>query len=64
LTVDLLAVLVTLALIATCIALGIGLLNMGRERQIEDSSSTMLMWARVGLQGLAITLLLLALLLR
>ena len=55
-------ILVVLALIATCVALVIGLLNMGREGEINDNSSTTLMWARVGLQGLAVALLLAALL--
>ena len=61
---DLFGILVTLALILTFAALCAGLINMGREREIEDSSSTILMWARVVLQGLAVVILLLAILLR
>lgn len=63
-TVDLLGILVTLALILTFAALSVGLLNMGREGEINDSSSTVLMWARVGFQALAVLLLLVALLTR
>jgi hypothetical protein len=61
---DLIGILVMMALVLTFAALSAGLINMGREGEINDSSSTWLMWARVGFQALAVVLLLVALLMR
>lgn len=55
---------IMLTLLATLVALFLGLLAMGRERAGDDQIGNMLMWARVGLQGVAVILLLLALSLR
>ena len=61
---DLLFVFVLLALVATVIAMLLGLATLGGGGAAEKEFSTPLMWARVGLQGFAILLLFVALLLR
>jgi Hypoxia induced protein conserved region len=61
---DALMVIVVLALIATVIALFLGLLAMSGGEAVDRAFSTPLMWARVGLQAFTILLLCLALFLR
>ena len=57
----LLAVTSVVLLIATIATLFRGLLSMGIGGDLDDQNSTRLMFTRVGLQGLAIGILLLAL---
>ena len=61
---DLIGVLVVLALLATCSVMLLGLITMSGRKVTDELASTPLMWARIGLQGLTILLLLLALWLR
>jgi hypothetical protein len=61
---DPLMVIVVLALIATVIALFLGLFAMSGSEAVDRAFSTPLMWARVGLQAFTILLLFLALYLR
>ena len=61
---DLIGVLVVLALLATCAVMLLGLITMSGRKVTDELASTPLMWARIGLQGLTIALLLLALWLR
>jgi len=61
---DPLVVVVVLALIATIITLFMGLLSMSGSEQVDRDFSEPLMWTRVGLQALAVALLVLALFLR
>ena len=61
---DPVAIVVVLALIATMITLFLGLLSMSRGEREDREFSEPLMWARIGLQGFAVVLLLLALFLR
>jgi hypothetical protein len=56
---DLLTILIILALLATCVTLGLGLLTMSSGGYNDKEFGTPLMWTRVGLQ--AVTLLLLGL---
>jgi uncharacterized membrane protein len=57
---DLLSILIVLALIATVVTMLMGLISMGGGESLDKELSEPLMWARVGLQGLAIILLLIA----
>jgi len=57
---DLLSILIVLALVATVVTMLMGLISMGGGESLDKELSEPLMWARVGLQGLAIILLLLA----
>lgn len=57
-----LTTLIVLALIATVISLGWGVGSMAHGGEYDAKHSTQLMSARVGFQGLAIVLLLIALL--
>jgi hypothetical protein len=61
---DLLTIVIILALVATVVALLFGLVSMGQGGSFDQSFGTRFMWARVALQGLAVALLVLALLLR
>jgi len=61
---DFLSILIILALVATVIALMLGVLSMSAGRSLGAKVSEPLMWARVGLQGLAVVLLLLAIWMR
>lgn len=61
---DLLTILIVLALIATIITLFLGLVSMGGEPATNKEFGVPLMWARVGLQGFAVILLFIAILLR
>jgi hypothetical protein len=62
--VDLLNIVIILALVATLIALLLGLTSMGKGGAFDKSFGEGFMWLRVGLQGLAVGLLILALWLR
>lgn len=57
-----LTVMVVIALLATIVALGWGVGSMAHGGAYDEKHSHQLMSARVGLQGLAITLLVVALL--
>lgn len=57
---DVLTILIVLALLATIAALGTGVIDMMRGRQFEQQS-TQAMWARVGFQGIAVVLMMIAL---
>lgn len=59
---DVFTILIVLALLATIAALGTGVIDMMRGRQFEEQS-THAMWARVGFQGIAVVLMMIALLL-
>lgn len=61
---DPLVFVVILALIALIIAMLLGILAMGSGGLMDKTLSTPLMWARVGIQGFAILVLLLALFMR
>ena len=61
---DPLTIVIILALIATIVALLFGLMSLGQGGSFDKDFGTGFMWARVGLQGLAIALLVVALLLR
>ena len=54
---------IILALLATAGALGIGLLSMGIGGNLDKDFGERFMWIRTGLQGLAVLLILVALLL-
>ncbi len=58
---NLLSGLIVLALIATVVALGAGIVSMSRGGEFDQAHSTQLMFARVGLQGLTFVLLVIAL---
>ena len=60
---DVLTVLIVLALVATLIALVLGLLAMAGSEAMNRELSEPLMWTRVGLQGFAVLLLLIAIML-
>jgi hypothetical protein len=60
---DPLLVVIILALLATVVAMGLGLLAMS-GRSTDRRISTMLMWTRVGFQALTLLLLVVAVLLR
>ena len=59
---DLLTTMIMLALIATIGALGTGVVSMMRGGEFDRKHGNQLMFARVGFQGLALLLLLAALL--
>lgn len=61
---DLLTVVIVLALLATLVALLFGLTSLGQGGSFDKHFGTQFMWARVGLQAVAIALLVAALLLR
>lgn len=61
---DLMTVVIILALLATMVALLFGLMSLGQGGRFDRDFGTGFMWARVGFQGLAVALLILALLLR
>ena len=61
---DPLMVVIILALIATVVAMGLGLLAMSGGGATDSEFSTKLMWTRVTFQGLTIGLLVVATLLR
>ncbi|HWJ04353.1 MAG TPA: HIG1 domain-containing protein [Steroidobacteraceae bacterium] len=61
---DPMTMLLLAALAATVLALFTGLLSMSGGEAVDNQFSEPLMWARVGLQGLTIVLLLVAVLLR
>lgn len=61
---DPMTILLLAALAATVLALFTGLLSMSGGEAIDNQLSEPLMWARVGLQGLTIVLLLVAMLMR
>lgn len=56
-----LTIIIVLALIATVVTLFLGLLTMGGGGETDQWLGTRLMWIRVGFQGFAVLLLLLAL---
>ena len=58
-----LMMMITLALLATVAALGAGVVSMVRGGRYDNEHSTRLMFTRVGFQGVAVVLLLVALLL-
>jgi len=58
---SLLSFMIILALLATVGALGAGLVSMVRGGEYDRQHATQLMTARVGFQGVAVVLLLLAL---
>jgi len=57
-----LTILILFALLATLLAMALGLLSMSAGGETDRVVGTWLMWARVGFQGLAVLLLLVALL--
>ncbi len=57
---DWLNLLIVLALLATALALLLGLVTMGQGGRFDQAFGTKLMWARVAAQGLAVVLLVLA----
>lgn len=61
---DPLLVVIILALAATVVAMGLGLLAMSSGGSTDRLFSTKLMWARVGFQALTLLLLIIAVLLR
>lgn len=61
---DPLLIVIMLALLATAFALLLGLIAMSGNRTTNEVVSTPLMWARVGLQGFTLLLLLLAVVLQ
>ena len=60
---DPLVIVIALALCATVLALMLGIFSMGGGGATDQTLSTPLMWARVGLQGFTFLLLMAALLL-
>ncbi len=58
---SLLSLMIILALLATIGALGAGLVSMMRGGEYDRQHSTQLMTARIGFQGVAVLLLLVAL---
>ena len=61
---DPMTVAISLALAATGLALLLGLMSMGSGGATNQVASTPLMWARVGLQGFTLLLLIVAFLLQ
>jgi hypothetical protein len=57
---DMLTVVIILALLATVLTMIMGLFAMGSGDSLDKELSEPLMWTRVGLQGFAILLLLIA----
>jgi len=56
-----LTIVISVALIATIVALGTGIVSMMRGGEFDRKHDTQLMFARVGLQGITFVLLLIAL---
>ena len=54
---DLLTIVIVLALLATCVTLGLGLLTMSSGGYNDKEFGTPLMWARIGLQTATLILL-------
>lgn len=63
-TLDPLLIAIVLALIATCVTMGMGLLSMSGGGDTDRSLSEPLMWTRVAFQGLTLLLLAVAVYLR
>lgn len=61
---EVLTIVIIMALLATVLALVFGLISLAQGGSFDKDFGTGFMWARVGLQGLAISLLVLALFLR
>jgi hypothetical protein len=61
---DPLLIVIVLAILATAFALLLGLIAMGSGGSTDQVVSTPLMWARVGLQGFTLLLLIVAFLLQ
>ncbi|MFT5141327.1 MAG: hypothetical protein ACI9H8_000009 [Lysobacterales bacterium] len=61
---NLLTVVIILALLATIFTLLLGLMSLGQGGRFDKDFGTGFMWARVGLQAIAIALLVFALFLR
>ena len=61
---DILTVVIILALLATMAALLFGLISMGQGGSFDKDFGTGFMWSRVGLQAVAVALLVIALILR
>lgn len=61
---DPLLVVIILALLATVVAMGVGLLSMSGGGSMDRYLSSKLMWARVAFQALTLLLLVIAVLLR
>ncbi len=61
---DWLSIIIILALLATILVMMMGLFSMAQGGNLDKMIGSRLMWARVGLQALAITLLILAVYLR
>ena len=61
---DLLTIVIILALLATAVALLLGLMSLGQGGSFDKDFGTGFMWARVGLQGFAVALLVMAFFLR
>ena len=57
-----LTVAIILAMLATVVALGMGVLSMGHGGKFDREHSEQFMFARIGLQGLTFILLLIAVL--
>lgn len=61
---DFLTIVIILALLATVVTLLFGLMSLGQGGRFDEDFGTGFMWARVGIQGIAVALLILALFLR
>ncbi len=61
---DILTLLIVLALLATVVSLGLGVRSMAKGGEYDQSHSTQFMLMRVAFQGLALVLLVIALLVR
>jgi len=61
---DILTLLIVLALLATMVSLGLGIRSMAKGEEYDQSHSTQFMLMRVAFQGLALVLLVIALLVR
>ena len=57
-----LTIVIVLALLATAAALGLGLLSMGIGGSLDEGFGERFMWMRIGLQGFAVLLIVIALL--
>jgi hypothetical protein len=61
---ELMTIVIILALLATIGALLLGLISLGQGGSFDKDFGTGFMWARVGLQAVAVALLVVALVLR
>ena len=61
---DLLDLVIILALVATIAVMVTGIISMGRGGTFDRDHANQFMWGRVGLQGIAILLLLIALIIK